>query len=820
MFLQETHSSSNDEQKRRDNFGGNTFFSHGKRNSCGVLISYIGTHNFVVNNQKTDNDGRILILDVTINDLNFVLINLYNNNTETEQVYVLNNLSSFLEKFDVTLEKNLILAGDFNLFLNSKFDAKGGKPAIKKKSLAKLIQLKESYDLCDIWRIRNPATSTFTFRQKHSTGFIHGRLDYIFISNTLQKFVNDTRILTSLSTDHSPVHLSLFKEHKHTKGNGFWKFNSSLIKDHMYVSEIKHLVRSFLSYISSVNAQLKWEFLKYEIRKFTIDYTKRKAKERRKQRALLESELEKLENNFESSENLRKYESLKSDLELIYDHIAEGVRLRSKCDWYEQGEKSTKFFLNLEKQRGDQNRIRKLIVNEKEINNETEILNQIKLFYETLFQKPSLKYSTDDTNHFLNTLDIPKLSADQIILCDIELTEKDLYDSMKSMKNDKSPGNDGLTKEFHVTFWDDIKATFVSSLKQAKERKELSISQRQAIIKFIEKKDRDKRYIKNWRPISLLNVDIKILSKALAKRLKEVLPCLISAQQTTYVKNRNIGESGRLISDIIEIANTRKMEGFLVMMDVEKAFDSLDHTFLISVLKRFGFGQNFVSWIEIILKNQESCVINGGTTTKYFKLNRGARQGDPISAYLFILAFEILFLLIKENPHIKGLNISDHCYLYSAYADDTTFFLKDVNSIKEMVNSFHIFSSFSGLRPNLSKCEIAGIGVLKWVKVAVCGIQCVDLVLDTIKILGTHFAYNKKLKEERNFCLIIANIQRILILWKLRNLTLEGKILIFKTLALSKIIFQAFVTPIPIYVVTELEKSTKKFFMGKFNFKN
>ena len=133
-----------------------------------------------------------------------------------------------------------------------------------------------------------------------------------------------------------------------------------------------------------------------------------------------------------------------------------------------------------------------------------------------------------------------------------------------------------------------------------------------------------------------------------------------------------------------------------------------------------------------ILKNQESCVINSGTTTKYFKLNRGAHKGDPISADLFISAFEIIFLLIKENPHMKGLNIFDHCYFYSAYADYTTFFLKD-NSIKEMVNSFHIFSTFSGLRPNLSKCEIAGIGVLKGVKVAVYGIQCVDLVLHTIK---------------------------------------------------------------------------------------
>ena len=123
----------------------------------------------------------------------------------------------------------------------------------------------------------------------------------------------------------------------------------------------------------------------------------------------------------------------------------------------------------------------------------------------------------------------------------------------------------------------------------------------------------------------MLNVDIKVLYKAPAQRLKDALPCPISAQQTACVQNRNIGESGRLISDIIEIANIRQMEGFLVTMYVEKAFDSLDHKFLISVLKKSGFCQNFISSIEIILKNQESCVIIGGATTKYFKINRGAR---------------------------------------------------------------------------------------------------------------------------------------------------------------------------------------------------
>ena len=266
----------------------------------------------------------------------------------------------------------------------------------------------------------------------------------------------------------------------------------------------------------------------------------------------------------------------------------------------------------------------------------------------------------------------------------------------------------------------------------------------------------------------MLNVDIKISPKALTKKLKKVLPCLISAQQTAYIQNRSIGKSRRFTSDIIEIVSIRQIESFLVTMYVEKAFDLLlDDKFLISVLGKFGFGQNFILWVEIILKNYESCVINGGTTTKYFKLNRVAPEGYPISACLFILALEILFIRIKENSRIKGLNIFGHCYLYSICADDTTFFLKDVNFIKGLVNSFLIFSRFSGLRQNLSKYEIAGIGVLKGVKVTVCGIEYVDLVLDTIKIFGTRFCYNEKLKEERNFCWTIANIQRALKLWKL-----------------------------------------------------
>ena len=161
---------------------------------------------------------------------------------------------------------------------------------------------------------------------------------------------------------------------------------------------------------------------------------------------------------------------------------------------------------------------------------------------------------------------------------------------------------------------------------------------------------------------------MKIIIKVLSARMKNVLPFLISSSQTAYAKNKFISESGRVISDVLEISNLLALEGFLVTIDVEKAFDSVNHYFLLQILRKLGFGIDFVSWIKAILNNQESCIINGGKTTNYFKLERGAQQGDPISVYLFILVLEIFFIFVKNNPKVKGLNIFKHEFLYTAYA--------------------------------------------------------------------------------------------------------------------------------------------------------
>ena len=185
------------------------------------------------------------------------------------------------------------------------------------------------------------------------------------------------------------------------------------------------------------------------------------------------------------------------------------------------------------------------------------------------------------------------------------LNEKCVKVSLLAMKNGKSPGNDGLTQEFYVCFFSEICSPLIDALNYSFEVGQLSTSQRQVLITFIERKDKDKRYIKNWRPISLINVDAKMASEALAAKVKKVLASsIIESDQTAYVEGRYIGESVRLISDILEYT---VLTAYCSLLISKKAFDSMEHPFILATLDSFGFGPQFLQWIRVILNNGESC---------------------------------------------------------------------------------------------------------------------------------------------------------------------------------------------------------------------
>ena len=151
------------------------------------------------------------------------MINLYNVNTGKEQLEILSNLFALLKTFDIDPNKHIIMAENFNLFFNSKLDVVGGKPALKRKSLAKLIELKEAYDLCDIWRKRNTKENNSPLLRNILLVLFNADVITFFISNDLQGFASYTDILTPISTNHCPVLFSLSKEKGNIRGKGLWK---------------------------------------------------------------------------------------------------------------------------------------------------------------------------------------------------------------------------------------------------------------------------------------------------------------------------------------------------------------------------------------------------------------------------------------------------------------------------------------------------------------------------------------------------------------------------------------------------------------------
>ena len=394
----------------------------------------------------------------------------------------------------------------------------------------------------------------------------------------------------------------------------------------------------------------------------------------------------------------------------MYDYIIQGKIIRSRANWYEQGEKNSKYFLNLEN-KTRKTSIRRLFNSDgKLILNSKIIMKELEDFYTALYRNQDSIDGDRIIPDFINSVHIPKLSDDQKNLCEGILSNTECFNALSKFPNGKTPGNDGLTPEFYKKFWNLLGQLMTDSLNFSYLHGELSNSEKQAIIRLIEKKRKDRRYIKNWRPISLLNVDTKIASKALALRLEKVLPFIINGDQYAYVKGRTIFDAVRSIEDIIEYTRINQIPGLMVAIDFEKAFDSISWNFLLKALKSFNLGESFVKWISVFYSNISSCVTNNGFSTPLFNVERGVRQGDPLSPYLFIIVLELLLIKIRSDPHIKGIKFGNVEVKLAAFADDLTTFIHDKVSIEHLFSTLGLFEKCSGLKLNKDKTEAYWLG--------------------------------------------------------------------------------------------------------------
>ena len=395
----------------------------------------------------------------------------------------------------------------------------------------------------------------------------------------------------------------------------------------------------------------------------------------------------------------------------------------------------------------------------------------------------------------LSTFNFYKLTNEESQTLEGEMTYLEALNVLKNMKNDKSPGSDSFTAEFLKMFLADLGHFIVRSINYSYIIKEMSHVQKLGLIICIPKQDKPKQFLKNWRPITLLNCTYKIATGCIANRIKTVLDKIISKDQTGFIKGRYIGENTRLIYDIMQYTETHNIPGLLVLVDFENAFDSLSWSFIEKALELFNFRSSIQSWIKTFYNNSISCVLQNGYLSESFKLERGCRQGDPLSPYIFIICAEILSILVKNNSDIKGITIDGEEYLISQYADDTTFTLNgSPETLYSTMTLLDYYSEISGLKINYTKSRAIWIGCKKYSKDVYHHTRWkLDWGPNQFMLLGINFTLNLEDILIYNFDSKIKQIQNVIKLWSLRKLTVLGRVTIIKTLIIPKL-FIHFIT--------------------------
>ena len=328
---------------------------------------------------------------------------------------------------------------------------------------------------------------------------------------------------------------------------------------------------------------------------------------------------------------------------------------------------------------------------------------------------------------------------------------------------------------------------------ESQNRGELPTTLKENIVTLIFKKEfeQDKVYTKNYRPITLQNLDYKILYKVLANRLKKVIHKLIPYYQYAYVPKRRISDGILLMKAIIHKINNSQEGAAALFMDAEKAFDSVDHKFTIEILKKLKLPDNFIKWISMAFDSSQMQLIINGYLTDPFSMDGGGKQGDPLYPYIFIIVMGALAALIETDVSIEGIKLkhSETSIKTFQYADDCPYLIGSPNDILHIKQHLVTFCKASGMKINDDKTDLLLLG--KWANeppapLLQSGFKIVNQK-DTLRVLGIKLGTPNS--HSINWLKVISKIRNYTANNQSTHLTLNGQILLANACITSQTIF-------------------------------
>ena len=784
VFLQETHCHlKKDVLKWSKEWSGSTnhnYWSLGTSRSKGVAIllsKNIGKRDIRISDVFIDPNGRSVKLILHINDKKYRLINIYAPNNEAERVKFFVNLHDF---FNDNIDAETIIGGDFNCTMDSDNDRQNC--SVKNDvGQVDLHYLSNMFDLEDVWRRRFPDNKEYTWQGRDRMS----RIDYWLTSTSLDNQIEQVNHCYAPYTDHRSINLIL-RTDEIEQGKGIWKMNTSNILTDDFKEMFTEMWKQWQLKKADYNdINTWWDVGKKHIKNLTQNYSKELNIQKRFVLDELEAKLNYLNSKTSNSEELKE---LQREYETIHAKKVEGARIRSRIQWWEEGEKSTYYFHNLERRNGKDKVWDKIIDSEGNLQYGTHNIQKRQIeFYKELFKAQSLEDT--DKSVLLDNVD-KQLTGQSKKYMDSIITKEEISNAIKKMPNNKSPGQDGIPVEFYKVYWNIVSDDLLQVIHKGLNDKQLPYTQYLAVIVLLYKKG-SRADIKNWRPISLLNVDYKILSKVLAERLKTVLPEIIHYDQRGCVPGRYIGENIRLIDDLLFEIENENENPVILMLDQEKAFDRVEWSWLFDTLKKYNFGDTFISWLEIIYKDAKSCIMTNGVQSEYFDISRGIRQGDSLSALLYIIQFEPLAEKLRTSSSIEGISVNLHncednnlIVRGCQYVDDSNTMLKSVEYITNFLDIINVYEKASGSKMNLHKT--VGL-VIKQNMEAVFN----DLRITTgpEKVLGIPLGKNTNGNNNIFWESLLKRMKTKLDIWKSRDLSLEGKTHLIRSIGVSQILY-------------------------------
>lgn len=808
VFLQETHSDADDEVNWGLWWEGQRVLSHGTNFSAGVAVLFASHIGVNVLSSTEIVAGRLLLVKAKIEDSVFNFISIYAPNLGSERIAVFKLLKDTLAQ--VGQGECVIMGGDWNCTVDFTLDRNREEPHLQSSTC--LSQLLNQSKLMDAWRVKYPIVRQYTWVRVLNSSISAARLDRIYLSDLFSSRLLRSFIYPVGFTDHHLVTIDVCTS-TIARPRTYWHFNTKLIQDRLFSSKFEtfwELWRAKKGDFSSLSQW--WEVGKAQIRVFCQQYTSSSTTRIREAVQQLEQEIRDIECslilNVDKEDGILLKEK-KKELGLFLKERVKGAMVRARYINIREIDAPSTFFFNLERTVAQKKQMACLSLPDGRVTTDpAEMRKHAVDFYTALYGAEVS--DVECTAELLQEL--PQLEQSERDALDSELSYEELTTAVNQLAPGRAPGIDGLPAEFFKHFWGCIGVDFREVLLECYEGGSLPTSCCRAALSLLPKKG-DLALLKNWRPVALLCTDYKILSKVLANRLKVYLGILIHKDQSYCIPDRSIMDNLHLMRDIIDICKSCDFSIGLLSLDQEKAFDRVDHTFLFSTLKAFGFGEGFISWVQLLYREASVLVKVGGGLSRPISVTRGIRQGCPASGQLYSLAVEPL--LARLRSRLTGLSLpglsQSPPLVVSAYADDITVFIRSQGDIGVLIESLELYGKASSAKVNWGKSEALQMG--GWLDGAAPSLpQGLKWGRNGLKVLGVFIGSDEYQKQ--NWEGVAEKVCARLSRWKwlLPQMSYRGRVLVANNLVASTLWHKMNIVPPPMALVEDVQRIMVDFF--------